>query len=432
MANLIGILIFIIGIAVSIGLHEMGHLIPAKKFGVRVSHYMIGFGPTLWSRTRGETEYGLKAFPIGGYVRLVGMIPPADEVKPLRIRGGIARLIEDTRAQSVEEVLPGQEGRAFYRLSWWRRVIVMAGGPLANLLIAIVLFTGIGLFYGAATTVPIVSDLSECVLPQATVRECTSNDQVAPSVQAGIEVGDRIVAINGEAVEDWAAVTALLRPRPEEQVELTLSRDGAERTVFVVLATREIQVVDDVGEPILDADGQAQTQEVGFLGVSPTTAGVRQGPLWGTAIAFEYTGKTMQVMTRLPYFLWNAGEVLFAGGERDPNGIVSIVGAGKFAGDIAAAPDLTMRARLALFLSLVAGVNLALFVFNLIPLPPLDGGHIAGAVWQGIKNGWAKVRATARPRPVDLARLMPATYVMVVVLLAVGLLTIALDIKSPL
>ncbi|MES1171111.1 MAG: site-2 protease family protein, partial [Actinomycetota bacterium] len=141
MLQLLGIVIFVIGLLVSIGLHELGHMVPAKKFGVRVSEYFVGFGPTLWSRKGKETEYGVKAIPLGGYVRLVGMIPPEEAVKPVKGHGRIANIIADARSASVDEVLDGEDYRAFYHLTWWRKVIVMFGGPFVNLVLAIVLFT---------------------------------------------------------------------------------------------------------------------------------------------------------------------------------------------------------------------------------------------------------------------------------------------------
>ena len=148
MEYLVGLLIFVVVLLGSIALHEVGHMVPAKRFGVRVSHYMVGFGPTLWSRTKGETEYGFKAIPAGGFVRLVGMYPPDDAVGNPPARTWIGRLARDARLASAEEIHPGEDGRAFYRLSTPKKVVVMLGGPVMNLLIAFVLlaivFVGIG------------------------------------------------------------------------------------------------------------------------------------------------------------------------------------------------------------------------------------------------------------------------------------------------
>src|SRR6187455_2095350 len=152
MLQVLGVVIFLFGLAVSIGLHELGHMVPAKKFGVRVSEYFVGFGPRVWSRQGKETEYGIKAIPLGGYVRLVGMIPPEEAVKPVKSRGRIGNIIADARSASVDEVLDGEDHRAFYHLTWWRKVIVMFGGPFVNLVLAILLFTVVLVGIGTPTS----------------------------------------------------------------------------------------------------------------------------------------------------------------------------------------------------------------------------------------------------------------------------------------
>jgi RIP metalloprotease RseP len=180
MAYAVGVLVMLVGVLVSIALHEVGHMVPAKRFGVRVSQYMVGFGPTLWSRRRGETEYGLKAIPLGGYVRLVGMYPPAEAVGNPPVRGWVGRLVQDARDSSAQEIHPGEDHRAFYRLSTPRKLVVMLGGPVANLVIATVLLTvvlvGIGL-PGATTTVASVSD---CVVAADQGPATPSSSSTAP------------------------------------------------------------------------------------------------------------------------------------------------------------------------------------------------------------------------------------------------------------
>ena len=154
--------------AVSIGLHEVGHMVPAKKFGVKVTQYFVGFGRTVWSTRRGETEYGLKAIPLGGYVKLVGMLPPAKDDPLGRPRqsntGMFTQLISDARHAEAELIKPGDEDRLFYRLPWWKKVIVMAGGPTVNLVIAFLLFAGIFGIYGVPEPTTTVSAVSECVI----------------------------------------------------------------------------------------------------------------------------------------------------------------------------------------------------------------------------------------------------------------------------
>ncbi|NBX71021.1 MAG: RIP metalloprotease, partial [Actinobacteria bacterium] len=188
MSGSFGVLIFILSLLASIGLHELGHMVPAKKFGVRVSQYMIGFGPTLWSRVRGETEYGLKAIPLGGYVRLIGMFGPGAKPRETLSESdsgellaasdsGISQsvsdqevaenfddepktsffnsLVESARQSSLQEIRAGEESRALYNLSAPKKFIVMFGGPFMNFVIACVLFTIAGVFVG--TSVPTTS-----------------------------------------------------------------------------------------------------------------------------------------------------------------------------------------------------------------------------------------------------------------------------------
>src|SRR4051812_14600251 len=147
-----GVLLVVLGVGLSIGLHEVGHLVPAKKFGVKVTQYMVGFGPTLWSVRRGETEYGIKAIPLGGYIRMIGMFPPrpGDAEGMIRVSstGRFSQLADEARQLSLEEIKPGDEDRVFYKLSVPKKVIVMRGGPVMNLVIAVVLLSGVVTLYG--------------------------------------------------------------------------------------------------------------------------------------------------------------------------------------------------------------------------------------------------------------------------------------------
>ncbi len=178
-AFVLGVLFMAAGVAVSIALHEVGHLVPAKRFGVRVTQYMVGFGPTVWSRRRGETEYGVKAIPLGGYIRMIGMFPPraGDPEGTLRASstGRFSQLMDEARAASLEEVRPGDEDRVFYRLSVPKKVLVMMGGPLMNLLIGIVLLTVLVTVHGVLTPQKgaEVASVAQCVVP-ATQVETTS------------------------------------------------------------------------------------------------------------------------------------------------------------------------------------------------------------------------------------------------------------------
>jgi membrane-associated protease RseP (regulator of RpoE activity) len=433
MAFTLGILILVFGITISIALHEFGHLVPAKLFGVRVPKYVVGFGPTLWSRKRGDTEYEIKPFPLWGYVRLMGMVPPADEVKPVKGTGRIARMIEETRAAAVQEIEPGNEARAFYRLPWPKRVVVMAGGTFMNLFLVVLIFTGIGVFYGAEVTVPTVAGVVECAAPTGEDGECLAADPPTAASLAGFEVGDTIVAVDGMEVDDWDALVAYIKDHAGIQVAFTVDRDGDEVALSAAPTLEARPVYDDDGNSMVDRDGQVVTTEVGFLGVQPTLTVEKQGIGYGSALTVEYLGLTAEIMAHLPEQLWHAGRAAFGLEERDPNGIIGFVGAGRIAGEIAAVdnPEVTMGDQIAAMFALVGSVNLALFVFNLIPLTPLDGGHVAGALWQGVKNGWARLRKAPRPRPVDLARMMPLAYAVVILFALMAGLLLYADIVAP-
>jgi membrane-associated protease RseP (regulator of RpoE activity) len=439
MTYLLGVLVLLVGVSVSIGLHELGHMLTAKRFGVRVSQYMVGFGPTVWSRKRGETEYGVKAFPLGGYVRLIGMIPPADEVKPIHGRGWASRLIEDTRAAATEEIEPGEEHRAFYRLAWWKRVIVMATGPVTNLALAVVIFTGIGVFYGAPTAIPTVASIQECVLPAGVDRDCAVTDPATAAALSDLRAGDQIVSADGATVTEWEPLRDYIRDHAGVPLELGVIRDGAEMTISLTPTVADRIVVDDQGSIIYDANGDPLTVQVGYIGVQPRQVIVRQGVFFGATQVGSYLNVTAHSLVHTPSLVYHSARVALGMEERDPNGLLSIVGVGRIAGEIGAA-DLegySMGARAADWLGLVAMLNLALFIFNMIPLLPLDGGHVAGGVWQGVKNGWVRsknrsvVGAPLRARPVDLARMMPATYVMFVLLIGLGILLMYVDVVAP-
>ena len=148
----VGVAVFVVGLLVAIGLHEVGHLVPAKFFGVRVTQYMIGFGPTAWSKKVGETEYGVKWIPLGGYIRMIGMFPPG---KDGRLRdsstGPFRAMVDEARAVSLREVGPEDDDRVFYRKPWWQKVIVMTGGPFMNFVQAFILFAIVLMGFGVAT-----------------------------------------------------------------------------------------------------------------------------------------------------------------------------------------------------------------------------------------------------------------------------------------
>ncbi|MGC5222111.1 M50 family metallopeptidase [Micromonospora sp. DT81.3] len=437
---LIGIAVIVVGLAVSIALHEIGHLVPAKRFGVRVGQYMIGFGPTLWSRTYGETQYGVKAIPLGGYISMAGMYPPSPKEaaraaarhRDGRAGGGFfATMVQDARSANDETLHGEDDDRVFYKLPVYKRIIIMLGGPVMNLLFAIflftVLFSAIGIQQGTTT----VATVSECVVPAgSTQTDCTASDPVAPAAAAGMLPGDVILSIDGTEVSTFDDASTIIRESPGQQLAIVVERDGEQLTLQATPLLAERPTYDAAGQEVVDENGDLVTVEVGFLGVRPVSGLVRQPISAGPEAAFENVGAVAGIVVQLPVKLYGIAESLLTGGERDPEGPLSVVGVGLIAGEVAA-QDAPILSRVAAMLGLVASLNIALFVFNLIPLLPLDGGHIAVALWEGVKRVWAKVFRRPPPKPVDATKLVPVTFVVVVLLIAMGALLLLADIFNP-
>ncbi|MGF2948351.1 M50 family metallopeptidase [Microbacterium alcoholitolerans] len=424
-----GILFMLVGLGVSIGLHEVGHLVPAKLFGVRVGQYMIGFGPRLWSKRFGETEYGFKALPLGGFISMSGMYPPSTKSGPAK--GLFASLVQDARTANDETIAEGAEERVFYRLPVWKRIIVMLGGPLMNLLLAIVIFTimasGIGVQQASTT----VSAISECMLPAGTAQEeCTADDPPSPAAEAGFEPGDVLVSLDGTPVDTFAQASEIIQASPGETLDVVVDRGG--ETVSLSLTPEEAErgEVDANGQPVLDENGEQVTRSVGYAGIFSQLEYAPQPIGTGTELAMQQAGAVTSLVINLPAKLWDVGVSLFTDQERDPNGPLSVVGVGRIAGEVAAA-DAPVLNRLVVLMNLLAALNIALFVFNLVPLLPLDGGHIVVALWDGLKRAWAKLTGRPAPKPVDATRLVPLTVVVAVLLIGMGALLLLADIFKP-
>jgi membrane-associated protease RseP (regulator of RpoE activity) len=433
LAFVIGVAIIVVGLAVSIGLHEIGHLVPAKLFGVKVTQYMIGFGPTIWSRRRGETEYGVKAIPLGGYIAMIGMFPPGKGRGAKEDSTGFFRtLVQDARDSSAESITEGDEHRAFYRLPVWKRIVVMFGGPFMNLLLAIVLFAVLLMGFGIAQPSTTIGSVSECALPATSDRQtCETGDPAAPGAEAGLQPGDTILVVAGEPIESWTESTAIIRDNPGESIDVVVLRDGEEVSLEVTPLLSERYVTDERGVVVTDAAGEPVTVQAGFVGIGPASETVRQP----VAAVLPQVGENVQavagIILNLPQRIVDVAEAAFGPEERDPNGPISVVGVGRVAGEIASLDEVPLASKAAGLVGILASLNVALFVFNLIPLLPLDGGHIAGAIWEAIRRGWAKVRRRPDPGPVDLAKLMPLTFGVVIVLGAMSALLIYADIVKP-
>ena len=442
---LLGIVAFFVAIMASIGLHEFGHMIPAKRFGGKVTQWFVGFGPTVWSFRRGETEYGVKAFPLGGYVKIVGMLPPAkasedDTQEPehdadgnLLVRpsntGLFHQVIADARDAEWEHIRPEDEPRLFYKLAWWKKVVVMAGGPTVNLLIAFFLFWGVFGVYGVRTLEPdrgkpVIDTVSQCVLPYAeSGRECTDDDPVAPAYEAGLRPGDTITTFNGTPVSDWEQLRRLIRDNADGTAVIGYERDGKalEGTTSTTVEARPTSETDQT------------LRQVGFLGVSPTThlEVTRGGPVFTLQQMGDMAVQSLEALVKLPVKVWHVGLAIVGAEQRAEDSPVSIVGGGRIAGEVASHDDFPVADKLVTLLMLVAGFNLFIGLFNFVPLLPLDGGHIAGALYEAARRGFARLRGRPDPGYVDVAKLLPVAYVVASALLVMGVVLIIGDLVVP-
>ena len=436
---------FVVAILASIGLHELGHMIPAKAFGGKVTQYFIGFGPTVWSKQVGETEYGLKAIPLGGYVKIVGMLPPgADQLGErtedgaLKIRksntGMFTQLISDARSAEWELIRPEDEPRLFYKMTWWKKVIVMAGGPTVNIAIAFFVLWGVFGIYGVRENVvneghPVVSSLQECLLPwEDQGRECRASDKPTPAADAGLKPGDELISFNGTELTSWSVAQKLIRDNMDGDATMVIKRDGKEMTL------RTKTVVQERVKDVNDTSADPETAKVGFFGMSPESHVVttKEGPVYALKQMGEMAENAVQSLLRLPVKVWHVALAIVGVEERSADSPVSIVGGGRIAGEIAAHDGLDVAEKVSSFAFLVGGFNLFIGIFNFVPLLPLDGGHIATALWEGIRRAFAKVFRRPEPGHADPAKLLPVAYVVASALLVMGVVLIVADLVVPL
>ena len=439
----VGVAIFALGLLLSIALHEVGHMVPAKRFGVKVTQYMVGFGPTLWSRKRGDTEYGVKAIPLGGYIRMIGMVPPRRDGSRSRWPRRWATAIEDFRRVSRSEVQPGDEDREFYRLSPGKKMIVMLGGPTMNLVIylvlMVVLLSTLGLSSQKVTQT--VSSVSKCVVP-VTAPEAKQNDCArpnSPAALAGLRAGDRIVSIDGAAMSSWDAAVKVIENSPNKPLSFTVLRDN-NPVRLTITPVENLKAANDSG---------TKTKTAGFIGVAPVIHYYYQ-PLGVTGIAGQVGHQIrlgVDALGSYPKKIGSLWDTVFHNKPRDVNGAVGVVGIGRIGGSLAESKDLNVQDKVSALVTLLATVNLLLFFFNLLPLLPLDGGHVAGALVEAAKRGRARLRARrgllardgAEPgapvdtpeEHVDTAQMLPVMYLVASVLVLLTLLTLYADIVKP-
>ena len=431
---ILGILIILVGLAISIGLHEIGHLVPAKKFGVKVGQYMIGFGPTLFSWRRGETQYGVKALPLGGYISMAGMYPPAREGGRGRTAttGVFEAVVQEDNKQAVHVDTLEEEERAFYKLPVFKRVIIMLGGPVMNLLLAILFFGIVLCGFGVPTATTTLGSVSECLVPATSDRtQCEAGDPDAPAHDAGLEPGDRIVAINGTAVSEVEQITPIIRASAGKPLTLTIERDGEQQERTITPALSERPIVDSRGKPVKDADGKPTVESVGFIGIGWASE-VRQQPVTAVLpMVGDTIGRLVTTIANLPQRVTDLAVQTFGPGERDPDGLIGVVGVGRIAGEITSLNSIPIADRAASLIQLVGGLNVALFVFNLIPLPPLDGGHVVVALIEAVRMMYAKILRRPQPKPIDAAKVIPVTLAVATLLGGLTVLLLVADIIKP-
>jgi len=440
-----GVLVFVVAILASIGLHELGHLVPARAFGAKVTQYFIGFGRTLWSTRRGETEWGVKAVPLGGYVKIVGMLPPGkgsveevevdadgNEVRRLRDfnTGMFSSLIADARKAEWDLVEPGDTDRLFYQLPWWKKVIVMAGGPTVNLVLAFVAFLLIFSTYGVRTLEPaegqpVVDTVSECLLPyDESGRACTADDPQAPAAAAGLRPGDTIVSFNGTEITGWEQLRSLIRTNDDGRAVIGYERDG-ELHQATTSTTVERRPTDESGETL---------RQVGFLGITPTAVEhvERGGPIFTLEQMWGMTKDSVVAIVQLPVKVWEVGKAILGLEERKADSPMSIVGGGRIAGEVASHDEIGATEKLVMLGSLIGGFNLFIGLFNFVPLLPLDGGHIASALWEGLRRRLARLVGRPDPGHVDPAKLLPVAYVVGLAIVVMGAVLVVADLVVPL
>ncbi|MBK8446658.1 MAG: site-2 protease family protein [Micropruina sp.] len=409
-------------ILLSIALHEIGHMLPAKRFGVRVPQYFVGFGPTMWSTVRGETEYGVKGIPLGGFVRLLGMYPPGQ--KRTGEGNRLTRFADGARAYEWEEITPDDVAneRLLYQKKTWQKLIVMAGGPMMNVLIAFVLFWAILGLHGSYQAQPTVAQIQQCIVRenQPAGTPCFMPD--TPAAASGIRPGDTVVEFNGVPINDYAQLQALIRANLDGEARLVVERAG-QRVALAPVHT-VISGVQDNLDP-------SKRIAAGWFGITPTTVLVKGGPFETVQQMWTMTTQSVVAIIQFPVKVYNVVADLVQGKPRDIYGPLSIVGASRAAGEVVANDTITVTDKLVLFGSLLASVNLFLALFNFVPLPPLDGGHIAGALWESARRGWAKLFRRPDPGHFDTAQLLPVAYAVMGFLILSGGALIVADIVSP-
>ncbi|MFZ0189414.1 MAG: M50 family metallopeptidase [Streptosporangiaceae bacterium] len=390
----IGVVIFVVALLFSVMLHETGHFVLARKFGMKVTRYFVGFGPTIWSTWRGDTEYGIKALPFGGFVKIVGMHSMDDPDDP-----------ED-------------EPQAFRNKPAWQRILVLLAGSAMHFIIALVLVFGLALAVGIASdNVTQLGTISACVPASVSAYDngtCTPSDPASPAKLAGLRVGDTVTAFDGHPVSNFTQLGDAIRAVPPgSSATITVRRDGKLVTL-----------------PIKPASVNGRNGS--YLGIGPAVLFQVASPLG----AIEYSGSTFgqvlvgsaQAVTALPREL----PKLFDKQPENPSGgqLIGVVGAAEATGTEVASND-GWQYKVSFVLLLIASLNIFVGAFNLLPLLPLDGGHIAVIIYERIRAWLARLRGRPDPGLADMAKFLPVSFSVFIVLIVFSLALVAANILNP-
>jgi membrane-associated protease RseP (regulator of RpoE activity) len=385
---LVGALAFVLALLVSVVLHEGGHFLTAKLFGMKATQFFVGFGPTIWSTTRGETEYGIKAIPAGGFVKIVGM--------------------------SELELIPeggDDDKRSFWRFPAGRRAIVLVAGSTMHFVLTVVLIFAALLIAPSASSSATISAPASCLSTDA-AKVCTGTN-ASPALAVGLKAGDKVVSVNGKPVSSFDALRAAIRADKSAQpLAVSYERDGTVRSTQIT--------------PILQTQGASKVPVLGispnYVHLGPITAGRKTITMLGTFIS-----GTASSLAHFPDRI----STIFSS-HRDPNGAVGVIGISRVSGDLLSTSGIGWDTRIADFLLLVAGVNLFVGVFNLLPLLPLDGGHLAVLGFEQLRDRIRRIRGYRGPlKRVDLTKLLPATYAVVAIFATLTVVLASADIVNP-